>query len=193
MGRETLEKIIIITFDVVSFLTFCFFANLIHGLFVGIILFTIFSFVNCLIPDDKRLHADRLSHCFVLSISFLIYCVLIYQFALNYMNNIQSIILSISLIILSNITTTNCLWWKRNELNERVLEWTRFNLDNELLIKYKNNLKETDKRKYYIYVYYFEEHKSFETISQIMDIDRQRIGEEVAIMSHFIEYGIRLR
>ena len=83
--------------------------------------------------------------------------------------------------------------WKRNELNERVLEWTRFNLDNELLMKYKNDLKQRDKRKYYIYVYYFEEHKSFETISQIMDIDRQRIGEEVAIMSHFIEYGIRLK
>ena len=32
----------------------------------------------------------------------------------------------------------------------------------------------------------------FETISKIMDIDRQRIGEEITIISHFIEYGIRL-
>lgn len=168
MKRETIEKIIIITFDIISFLTFCFFANLINGLFIGVILFTIFSIINCLIPDKKRLHADRLRHCFVLSILFLIYCTLIYNFSLNYMSKTESIILSISLIILSNITTTNFLWWKRNEL------------------------KENDKKKYFIFVYYFEEGKSFETISKIMDIDRQRIGEEIAIISHFIEYGIRL-
>lgn len=192
MKRETIEKIIIITFDIISFLTFCFFANLINGLFIGVILFTIFSIINCLIPDKKRLHADRLRHCFVLSILFLIYCTLIYNFSLNYMSKTESIILSISLIILSNITTTNFLWWKRNELNERVLEWTKFNLDNKKLQKYKNELKENDKKKYFIFVYYFEEGKSFETISKIMDIDRQRIGEEITIISHFIEYGIRL-
>lgn len=87
----------------------------------------------------------------------------------------------------------NLFFWKRNELNERVLEWVRFNLDNKDIIKYKQQLKETDKRKYYIFVYYFEEHNSFERIAEIMEIDRQRIGEEVAIMSHYIEYGIRLK
>lgn len=116
-------------------------------------------------------------------------------FVLTNVGWLVSIIMAIfcAFILTTKGDINDAFMWKRNELNERVLEWTRFNLDNELLIKYKNNLKETDKRKYYIYVYYFEEHKSFETISQIMDIDRQRIGEEVAIMSHFIEYGIRLR
>jgi hypothetical protein len=109
------------------------------------------------------------------------------------MSNEESIILSILLVILANFTTTSFLWWKRNELNERVLEWVRFNLNNEKIIEYKEQLKKFDNRKYIIFVYYFEEHKSFETISKLMDIDRQRIGEEIAIMSHYIEYGIRLR
>ena len=65
-----IEKIIIIVFDVTSFLTFCFFANLLKALLVGIFLFVIFSFVNSLIPEDKRIHADRLRDCFVLSIFY---------------------------------------------------------------------------------------------------------------------------
>lgn len=188
-----IEKFIIIAFDVSSFLTFCFFANLLNGLLVGILLFVIFAVINALIPQEKRIHADRLIHCFVLSIFFLISCLIIYKFALNYMNNTDSIILSILLVILANFVTTNCLWWKRNELNARVYDYVKFNLDNKELLKYKEQLKQNDKRKYYIYIYYFEEHKSINKISKIMDIDMQRIGEEIGTMSHHIEYGIRLR
>ena len=57
-----IEKIIIIIFDMSAFLTFCFFANLLKGLLVGVLLFTIFCFVNGLIPDKKRIHADSLLH-----------------------------------------------------------------------------------------------------------------------------------
>lgn len=188
-----IEKIIIIAFDVSSFLTFCFFANLLNGLLVGIFLFVIFSVVNAIIPQEKRIHANRLLHCFVLSIFFLISCLIIYKFALNYMSNQDSIILSILLVILANFLTTNCLWWRRNELNARVYDYVKFNLDNKDLLKYKEQLKQNDKRKYYIYVYYFEEHKSINKIAKIMDIDMQRIGEEIGTMSHHIEFGIRLR
>lgn len=188
-----IEKIIIIAFDVSSFLTFCFFANLLNGLLVGIFLFVIFSVVNAIIPQEKRIHANRLLHCFVLSIFFLISCLIIYKFALNYMSNQDSIILSILLVILANFITTNFLWWKRNELNARVYDYVKFNLDNKDLLKYKEQLKQNDKRKYYIYVYYFEEHKSINKIAKIMDIDMQRIGEEIGTMSHHIEFGIRLR
>ena len=188
-----IETLIIIAFDVSSFLTFCFFANLLNGLLVGIFLFVLFSVINAILPQDKRIHADRLLHCFILSIFFLISCLIIYKFALNYMSNLDSIILSILLVILANFVTTNCLWWKRNELNARVYDWVKFNLDNKDLLKYKEQLKENDKRKYYIYVYYFEEHKSINKIAKIMDIDIQRIGEEIGTMSHHIEYGIRLR
>lgn len=188
-----IEKFIIITFDLSAFLTFCFFANLLKGLIVGILLFTVFSVINVLIPDDKRLHADNLLHCFILSNIFLISCVYIYKFSLNYMSNQDSIVLSILLVVLANFVTTNCLWWKRNELNARVYDWAKYNSDNEELMKYKKRLKEKDKKKYYIFIYYFEEHKSISQISDIMDIDIQRIGEEINIMSHHIEFGIRLK
>src|SRR5690625_2881535 len=126
-----IEKFIIIAFDVSSFFTFCFFANLLDSLLVGILLFGVFSVINAIILQDKRIHADRLLHCFVLSIFFLISCLIIYKFALNYMNKIDSIILSILLVILANFATTNCLWWKRNELNARVYDYVKFNLDNK--------------------------------------------------------------
>lgn len=188
-----IEKIIIIVFDVTSFLTFCFFASLLKALLVGIFLFVIFSFVNSLIPEDKRIHADRLRDCFVLSIFYLITCIIVYKYALNYMDNISAITLSTILVILASFITTDCLWWKRNELNARVCEWVRYNLKNEELLNYKEQLRQNDKRKYYIYVYYFEEGKSQNLIARIMDIDVQRIGEEIGTMSHHIEFGIRLR
>ena len=188
-----IEKLVIITFDVSAFLTFCFFASLLDALIVSVIIFTIFAIVNSLIPDDKRIHANRLLHCFVLSIFFLLSCLIIYKFSLNYMSNTDSMTLSILSVILANFVTTDCLWWKRNELNERVLEWTKFNLDNQELLKYKEQLKQNDKKKYYIFLYYFEEHKSQNTIAKLMGIDVQRVGEEISIMSHHIEYGIRLR
>ena len=194
MNKERLiEKIIIISFDIVSFLTFCFFANLLNGLIAGIIIFTIFSVINVFIPDKNRIHASRLLHCFILSIFFLIYCLIIYKFSLYYMSQQDSMILSILLVILANFTTTENLWWKRNELNSRVYDWVKFNIDNEELLKYKEKLKENDKKKYYIFMYYFFEHKSISQISEIMEIDIQRIGEEIKIISHHIEYGIRLK
>lgn len=106
-----------------------------------------------------------------------------------------SIIMSIfcAFILTTKGDINDAFMWKRNELNERVVDWVRFNVDNEDLKIYKEKLQKLDKKKYYIYIYYFEEHKSFELISKIMDIDRQRIGEEVSTMSHFIEYGIRLK
>lgn len=193
MKRDTIEKIIVATFDTVAFITFCFFANLLNSLVAGIIFFTVFAVINNYLPDEKRIHADRLLHCFILSITFLLYCIIIYNVGLLYMTKFESILVSICLVVLASITTSNFLWWKRNDLNKRVFEWVKFNQNNELLQKYRKQLEETDKKKYYIYIYYFEEQKSFETISKIMDIDRQRIGEEISIISHHIEYGIRLK
>ena len=109
------------------------------------------------------------------------------------MDQRESIYLIILLILCANLFTSNILWLKRNELNARVYDWVIFNLDNKELLKYKEQLKENDKKKYYIYIYYFEEQKSINSISKIMNIDIQRIGEEIGTMSHHIEYGIRLR
>ena len=82
--------------------------------------------------------------------------------------------------------------WGGNILNNEVFDWVKFNQDNEKLIKYESNLKETDKQKYFIFVYRFREFKTYSQIAKIMDMDIQRISDEIKIMSHFIEYSIRL-
>lgn len=82
--------------------------------------------------------------------------------------------------------------WGGNTLNKEVFEWVKFNQNNDKLIEYENNLKNKDKRKYYIFIYRFKEFKSYSEISKLMDIDIQRVSDEVNIMSHFIEYSIRL-
>lgn len=103
------------------------------------------------------------------------------------------IVIFCAYILTSKGNIQDIFMWKRNELNARVYDWVKFNSDNEELLKYKQQLKQNDKKKYYIYVYYFEEHKSQNVIAKIMGIDVQRVGEEISTMSHHIEYGIRLR
>lgn len=82
--------------------------------------------------------------------------------------------------------------WGGNRLNKEVFDWVKYNKDNDKLAEYENRLKETDKRKYYIYVYRFKEFKSYSEISELMDLDAQRVSDEIKIISHFIEYSIRL-
>ena len=86
----------------------------------------------------------------------------------------------------------NLFFWGGNKLNSDVFNWVKFNQNNEKLIKYENNLKETDKQKYFIFRYRFREFKSYNQIADLMDMDVQRISDEIKIMSHFIEYSIRL-
>lgn len=83
-------------------------------------------------------------------------------------------------------------FWGGNILNQEVFEWVKYNQNNVKLREYENNLKINDKKKYYIFEYRFREFKSYSDISKIMDIDIQRISDEIKIMSHFIEYSIRL-
>lgn len=82
--------------------------------------------------------------------------------------------------------------WGGNTLNRVVFDWVKFNQDNEKLMKYERMLKETDKQKYFIFIYRFREFKSYSQIADIMGMGTQRISEEINVMSHFIEYSIRL-
>lgn len=83
-------------------------------------------------------------------------------------------------------------FWGGNKLNKEVFDWVKFNPDNEKLLKYEQDLKEHDKQKYYIFKYRFREFKSYSDIAKLMGIDTQRISDEIKIISHFIEYSIRL-
>lgn len=82
--------------------------------------------------------------------------------------------------------------WSGNLLNQEVFNWVKFNQNNEKLCEYEENLKKNDKQKYYIFVYRFREFKSYDEIANLMDIPTQRISDEIKIISHFIEYSIRL-
>lgn len=83
-------------------------------------------------------------------------------------------------------------FWGGNVLNKEVFDWVRFNPDNELLKKYEKDLYEKDKMKYYIFKYRFREFKTYNEIAELIGKDKQRISDEIKIMSHFIEYSIRL-
>ena len=87
----------------------------------------------------------------------------------------------------------NLFFWAGNDLNKRVYDWVIYNLDNKYLIEYKKNLEKNDKRKYYIYKYRFEEFKTYKEIADLMGLEQQIINDEIKIMSHYIEYGIRLK
>ena len=100
---------------------------------------------------------------------------------------------SFTAIVLSGKGNINDMFmWGGNTLNKSVFDWVKFNQSNEKLIKYEKDLKETDKQKYYIFVYRFREFKSYSQIANLMNMSTQRICEELNVMSHFIEYRIRL-
>lgn len=83
-------------------------------------------------------------------------------------------------------------FWGGNKLNKEVFDWVKFNQNNKKLLEYEKHLKEHDHQKYIIFKYRFREFKSYSDISKLMDMDTQRISDEIKIISHFIEYSIRL-
>lgn len=179
-----LEKAIMIGFDLICFFTFCFFANLIGSIIVGIFLFVLFGFVNSIMPIEKRIHADRLLHCFVLSILYLLYCLLVYQFALNYMNNIQAIILSSILIVFSSITTTDFLWWKpkNDSIYSDIDEFIKYNsMGNKYkkIQEFEKRLKIEDNQLYDIYNLRFKENYKHYQIQNMLDISGARLTEKL--------------
>lgn len=103
---------------------------------------------------------------------------------------------TVEFVFLSNVSNIkdlkSVLFWGGNKLNNNVFDWVKFNQNNSQLLDYEKKLKETDNRKYIIFQYRFREFKSYSEIAELMEIDIQRISDEIKIMSHFIEYSIRL-
>lgn len=128
----------------------------------------------------------------------LIWSVLLFvsYYLMSKIDVIIALVSTINFVFFTNHTDIKNLdklfFWSGNELNQSVYEWVKFNQDNAKLKEYENNLKKTDKRKYFIFVYRFKEFKSFSEIAKLMETDAQRISEEIKIISHFIEYSIRL-
>lgn len=97
-----------------------------------------------------------------------------------------------ALILSGKGNISDIFQWGGNALNNEVFNWVKFNQNNERLIKYESDLKKTDGQKYAIFKYRFREFRSYNDIADLMELPTQRISDELKIMSHFIEYSIRL-
>lgn len=115
-------------------------------------------------------------------------------YSLSSLDLVATIILTIFTGFISTGKADICdlYMWGGNKLNNVVFDWVKFNQNNNQLLDYERKLKETDNRKYIIFQYRFREFRSYSEIAELMDIDVQRISDEIKIMSHFIEYSIRL-
>lgn len=150
-------------------------------------LILLFSIIRMVFKDC--LHYKSCIKCFVWTEIF--YCEMFLICKIDFLLSILFAIFS-AFILTGRGNISDMFMWGGNKLNNNVYDWVKFNQDNEKLKQYEENLRKTDKKKYFIFIYRYREFKSYSDISKIMDIDIQRICDEINIMSHFIEYSIRL-
>ena len=152
-----------------------------------IVLMVLFFLTRMIIGKPK--HYNKAYRCMIWSL-----LVFLSLYAISSLDLFVIILLTIFTAFISTgkADIKDMFMWGGNKLNNNVYDWVKFNQDNEKLKQYEEKLKETDKKKYFIFIYRFREFKSYSEISRIMDVDIQRICDEVNIISHFIEYSIRL-
>lgn len=179
----------------ILFNTFEFVVIFVVGILFGIkaehILAILIAFVLNKVIFGHSLHYKAWYLC-------LIWTILLFSsyYLLAKVNMTLAVFSTVGFVFLSNISNIkdleNLFFWGGNKLNNNVYDWVKFNQDNKKLKQYEENLKLTDRKKYFIFIYRYREFKSYSDIAKIMDIDIQRICDEINIMSHFIEYSIRL-
>lgn len=175
-----LEKMIIIMFNLIAFVTFIMLSNLLQSVVIGAFIFLLFGFVNMAIPEDKRLHASSLIHCFILSNLYLFLCLFVFNFSLNYNGYIESVCLVILLILSASLFTSNILWWKgKNSNYSDIDEFIRFNEFDDKMIEFEDKLKEKDNLLYLLYKYRFKDNYTFNEISEKTGLENPRIAEKL--------------
>jgi len=188
------EKLMIISFQLSAFLIFVFLSFIVNEVVIGIIIWTIFCIVNVFIPEKSRLHADKLRHCFVLSILFLFVCVLTYKLALHYMDKFESIVFTVSILLLGNFITSNMLWWNSQSNYQSLKDFVKYNPTDKELVKYEEYLKDTDRFRYCIFMAIFRENKSWDKVIEELDIANNRtLDKEIYAIYSSLEYVLRLR
>lgn len=159
------------------------------GLEIIDIMIVILLFASIRMATQSAIHYKSWKLCLLWSTLQMFSLFLVYKTGMT----VSVIVIIFAGIVLSGKgDISDIFMWGGNDLNNAVFHWVKFNQDNEKLKKYEVQLKETDKQKYYIFKYRFREFKSFSQIANLMDMDTQRISEEIKVMSHFIEYSIRL-
>ena len=177
-----IEKIIMISFNISALIVFSIFASFLDAIIVAWVLYFVFGLINCLIPSEKRLHANRLLHCFILSNIFLMFCLFIYKFGLNYMSKVDSIAMTILLILIACLSTSNLFWWKKDSNYNDIDEFIKYAVSEDRKNKIKEfeiKLKEEEPQLYDIYLLRFKEgYKHFE-IQKMLNIPGSRLTEKL--------------
>lgn len=177
-----IEKIIMISFNISALIVFSIFASFLDAIIIAWILYFVFGLINCLIPPEKRLHADRLLHCFILSNIFLMFCLFIYKFGLNYMSEVDSMAMTILLIFIACLSTSNLFWWKKDSNYNDIDEFIKYAVSEDRKNKIKEfeiKLKEEEPQLYDIYLLRFKEgYKHFE-IQKMLNIPGSRLTEKL--------------
>lgn len=159
------------------------------GLNIGRILILIILFSSTRMYVKKAMHYKDWEKCLVMTSLFFLSLFIVAK-ADFYLAIIMTIFEA--MILTGHCNIEDMFMWNGNKLNKEVYNWVRFNPNNIKLLEYEKHLKEYDSQKFYIFEYRFREFRTFSEISELMNIDTQRISEEINIMSHFIEYSIRL-
>lgn len=177
-----------IIFNAVEFLVIILIGVLLEIQFIDIIcIILLFGIIRML--TKSAIHYKNWKLCLLWSTLQMFSLFLAYKAGLV----VSILTITFSAIILSGKGNIDDIFmWRGNDLNRIVFDWVKFNQDNYKLRKYELKLKETDKQKYFIFIYRFREFKSYNQIADLMGVDAQRIAEEIKTMSHFIEYSIRL-
>lgn len=186
--RKILYYLPSIVFNVAEFLVIFLVGKLLDlSLDAMVVVITIFAVVRMLCKNP--LHYKLWYQCFIWTTLFFLSL-----FVVAKVDFVISVCLTIfeAIILTKKGNISDIFMWRKGTLNQEVFEWVKFNQNNEKLLRYEENLKNTDKKKYFIFIYRFREFRTCGEISELMDIEPQRLSEEIKIMSHFIEYSIRL-
>lgn len=177
-----------IIFNVIEFLVIILIGVLLEIQFIDIMcIILLFGIIRML--TRSAIHYKDWRLCLVWSTTQMLALFLTYKAGIV----VSSLMIIFTAIILSGKGNIDDVFmWGGNNLNNIVFNWVKFNQDNEKLFNYEKKLRETDRQKYFIFIYRFREFKSYSQIANLMDMSTQRISEELNVMSHFIEYSIRL-
>lgn len=177
-----IEKIIMICFNLSALIVFSIFASFLDAIIIAWTLYFIFGLINLLIPFAKRLHADRLLHCFILSNIFLMFCLVIYKFGLNYMSTVDSLAMTSLLILIASLSTSNLFWWKKDSNYDDIDEFIRYAVSEDRkkkIMEFEIKLKEEEPQLYDIYLLRFKEGYKHYQIQKMIPISGSRLTEKL--------------
>lgn len=102
-------------------------------------------------------------------------------YTISHLDLIAIIILTTftALITTGKADITDVYMWKNTSKYQDVLDYIKYNPFADDLLEFENKLKNTDNLTYLLYKYKFKENKTFAEISELLDIETNRITENL--------------